>query len=55
MNLLRLFFCEECIDEHGENPQSVSCYCSCHSSPRDHDRWPKVREAVLKALKAVKR
>lgn len=48
--LLRLFFCEHCFDEHGRNPQSVSCYCDCHDSTRDYDRWPLVREHVLKGL-----
>lgn len=51
-DLLQLFFCAECVDEHGPNPQSVSCYCSCHSSSRDEARWPSVRDQVVAALKA---
>ncbi len=48
---LALFFCEQCIDQHGRNPQSVSCYCSCHDSRRDEARWPSVRERVLALLR----
>lgn len=49
--LLSLFFCEECVDTHGSNPQSVSCYCKCHHSIRDEARWLTVRRYVLAALR----
>lgn len=48
--VLRLFFCDQCVDEHGENTQVVSCYCDCHSSSRDKQRWPTVRAQVLAVL-----
>lgn len=51
--LLGLFFCAKCVDEHGENPQSVSCYCECHDSVRDEARWPTVRALVLAALAGI--
>jgi hypothetical protein len=35
--------CPQCLDEHGENPQSVSCYCGCHHSQRDEQRWKTLR------------
>lgn len=49
--LVRLFCCERCLDNHGSNPQSVSCYCRCHDSTRDEARWPMVRADVLKLMR----
>jgi hypothetical protein len=49
--LLSYFMCEACCDEHGENPQSVSCYCGCHSSRRDEARWPTIRAEIVRVLR----
>ncbi len=45
------FMCVECLDEHGQNTQSISCYCRCHSSSRDEKEWPARREQLREALK----
>ncbi len=49
-DLLRLFFCMNCMDTHGSFPQSVSCYCHCHEGVDSEERWPSVRADVLTAL-----
>lgn len=38
--------CDECLDEHFENPQSVSCYCRCHDSERDEVAWAEMKDHI---------
>jgi hypothetical protein len=38
--------CDDCLDEHLENPQSVSCYCSCHNSRLDEARWAEMKDHI---------
>lgn len=51
VDLLKLLLCEECVEEHVRNTQSISCYCACHNSARDEANWQSVRDRILAALK----
>lgn len=51
--LLRLFMCEQCVEDHARNTQSISCYCDCHSSRRDDARWRETTAKVTAFLRGL--
>jgi hypothetical protein len=55
MFLLHIFMCEDCVEEHLRNTQSVSCYCKCHSSSVDEKEFINRYQIVMKALAEERR
>lgn len=40
--------CAQCCDDHGEFPESVSCYCCCHDGAEE--RWADTLQAAARNL-----
>lgn len=52
--------CDNCCEQHGDMPSSVSCYCDCHRGQEGRwqaiqKRWRELRWAYAGDVKTAKR